>query len=176
MGGSHRCCPGYRQGELSIASYQAILSALQYPCSPHVTTHDDYACAVLCWEASTHCIAEMWSAVMGVVNSLHCCWSVQVAVRSEEPYRIHCYSILRWLAASDYAAGKDTLGQSLQMQMQAQHLLFSLLALLACTSQACGEFWAKQQPLKCCVQVWLRLWHQRSGSWTWSTPPASRWR
>ncbi len=34
----------------------------------------------------------------------------QVAVRSEEPYRIHCYSILRSLAASDHASGKDSLG------------------------------------------------------------------
>jgi hypothetical protein len=34
----------------------------------------------------------------------------KVAVRSEEPYRIHCYSILRSLAASDHAAGNDALG------------------------------------------------------------------
>jgi len=34
----------------------------------------------------------------------------KVAVRSEEPYRIHCYSILRSLAASDRATGNDPLG------------------------------------------------------------------
>ena len=35
---------------------------------------------------------------------------MQVAVRSEEPYRIHCYSILRSLAASDLTMGHDFLG------------------------------------------------------------------
>ena len=34
----------------------------------------------------------------------------KVAVRSEEPYRIHCYSILRSLAASGRATGNDPLG------------------------------------------------------------------
>jgi hypothetical protein len=34
----------------------------------------------------------------------------KVAVRSEEPYRIHCYSILRSLAAHDATNGHDPLG------------------------------------------------------------------
>lgn len=37
----------------------------------------------------------------------------KVAVRSEEPYRIHCYSILRSLAASGRATGNDPLGEIL---------------------------------------------------------------
>ena len=41
-----------------------------------------------------------------LMSELH----AQVAVRSEEPYRIHCYSILRSLAASDLTLGHDFLG------------------------------------------------------------------
>lgn len=44
-----------------------------------------------------------------------CGVGLQIAVRSEEPYRIHCYSILRSLAASDVTSGHDPLGRRLYL-------------------------------------------------------------
>ena len=75
-----------------------------------------------------------FSAYAHVASS--CAYFVQVAVRSEEPYRIHCYSILRSLAASDLTMGHDFLG------VHVSQPVFGVTAMSGClmSSQAAQGF------------------------------------
>jgi hypothetical protein len=130
-----RCATCHRSSpmpHLKLPALQVIaLQASENPAMMAVVSQLQHAVLTMPWEvriAAAQAIAKVrrhtlvvsWSSWQLLLANIRCreCSNhtilpvpAQVAVRSEEPYRIHCYSILRSLAASDHAAGNDALGQ-----------------------------------------------------------------